>query len=78
LPVFTDDIVFFGHFFVNWAGSWQGWNNIGAKIMSALFETYLEMAGPETCQSKDGFLAIIDAQTGLGKTYQATELQLSH
>ncbi|OOE89269.1 hypothetical protein BZG74_05355 [Salinivibrio sharmensis] len=47
-------------------------------MMSALFETYLEMAGPETCQSKDGFLAIIDAQTGLGKTYQATELQLAH
>lgn len=46
--------------------------------MSALLETYLEMAGPETCQSKDGFLAIIDAQTGLGKTYQATELQLAH
>ncbi|UPR30237.1 hypothetical protein IS519_02830 [Vibrio crassostreae] len=46
--------------------------------MSALLETYLEMAGPETCQSKDGFLAIVDAQTGLGKTYQATELQLEH
>lgn len=46
--------------------------------MSALLETYLEMAGPETCLSKDGFLAIIDAQTGLGKTYQATELQLAH
>ncbi|WP_407332313.1 hypothetical protein [Enterovibrio sp. 27052020O] len=46
--------------------------------MSALLETYLEMAGPETCQLKDGFLAIIDAQTGLGKTYQATELQLAH
>ncbi|MBY8286976.1 hypothetical protein KW528_12970 [Vibrio fluvialis] len=46
--------------------------------MSALLKTYLEMAGPEICQSKDGFLAIIDAQTGLGKTYQATELQLAH
>ncbi|TOQ00519.1 hypothetical protein CGH04_23755, partial [Vibrio parahaemolyticus] len=46
--------------------------------MSALLETYLEMAGPETCQSKSGFLAIIDAPTGLGKTYQATELQLEH
>ncbi|GHA50595.1 hypothetical protein ACFFLZ_17000 [Photobacterium aphoticum] len=46
--------------------------------MSALLETYLKMAGPERCQSKDGFLAIIDAQTGLGKTYQATELQLEH
>lgn len=46
--------------------------------MSALLETYLEIAGPETCQAKDGFLAIIDAQTGLGKTYQATELQLAH
>ena len=46
--------------------------------MSALFDTYLEMAGPEACQSKDSFLAIIDAQTGLGKTYQVTELQLEH
>ncbi|PML79469.1 hypothetical protein [Enterovibrio norvegicus] len=46
--------------------------------MSALFETYLEMAGPAVCQSKEGFLAIIDAQTGLGKTYQATELQFEH
>ncbi|MCW3172893.1 hypothetical protein [Shewanella subflava] len=46
--------------------------------MSALLHTYLEIAGPGTCQSKDGFLAIIDAQTGLGKTYQATELQLEH
>lgn len=46
--------------------------------MSALYETYIEMAGPEACQSKEGFLAIIDAQTGLGKTYQATELQLEH
>ncbi|MGS0724551.1 hypothetical protein ACVBKF_00060 [Shewanella sp. 0m-11] len=46
--------------------------------MSALLETYLEMAGPETCQSKEGFLAIVDAQTGLGKTYQATKLQLEH
>lgn len=46
--------------------------------MSALLDTYLEMAGPETCQSKSGFLAIIDAPTGLGKTYQATELQLKH
>lgn len=46
--------------------------------MSALLETYIEMAGPDTCQLKDGFLAIVDAQTGLGKTYQATELQLEH
>ena len=46
--------------------------------MSALLHTFLEMAGPETCQSKDGFLAVIDAPTGLGKTYQATELQLEH
>lgn len=46
--------------------------------MSALLETYLELAGPDTCQSKNGFLAIVDAQTGLGKTYQATELQLEH
>ena len=53
-------------------------NLIGVKAVSALLETYLEMAGPETCKSKDGFLAIIDAQTGLGKTYQATELKLEH
>lgn len=46
--------------------------------MSALLETYLKLAGPDTCQLKDGFLAIVDAQTGLGKTYQATELQLEH
>lgn len=46
--------------------------------MSALLETYLDMAGPSVCQSKEGFLAIIDAQTGLGKTYQATGLQLEH
>lgn len=48
------------------------------KALSALLETYLEIAGPKKCQSKEGFLAIIDAQTGLGKTYQATELQLDH
>jgi hypothetical protein len=46
--------------------------------MSALLHTFLDMAGPETCQTKDGFLAVIDAPTGLGKTYQATELQLEH
>ncbi|CAH1534479.1 conserved hypothetical protein [Vibrio rotiferianus] len=46
--------------------------------MSALLRTYLEIAGPDISQSKDGFLAIIDAQTGLGKTYQATELQFAH
>ncbi|HBC0000838.1 hypothetical protein [Vibrio parahaemolyticus] len=46
--------------------------------MSALLETYIEMAGPNACDSEKGFLALVDAQTGLGKTYQATALQLEH
>lgn len=46
--------------------------------MSALLKTYLEIAGPEACMFDEGFLALVDAQTGLGKTYQATELQLQH
>ncbi|HAS6054574.1 hypothetical protein [Vibrio vulnificus] len=46
--------------------------------MSALLKTYLEIAGPGACMSDEGFLALVDAQTGLGKTYQATELQLEH
>lgn len=36
------------------------------------------MAGPEASMLEEGFLALIDAQTGLGKTYQATALQLDH
>ncbi|MBW8186193.1 hypothetical protein [Shewanella nanhaiensis] len=46
--------------------------------MSALFNTYVEMAGPSACVLDEGFLALVDAQTGLGKTYQVIELQLEH
>lgn len=46
--------------------------------MSSLLSIYLEMVGPAACQSEEGFLALVDAQTGLGKTYQATALQLEH
>lgn len=46
--------------------------------MSALFQTYMDLAGPDACQTDKGFLALVDAPTGLGKTFQATALQLEH
>mgnify|MGYP001082792508 CR=1 FL=1 len=45
---------------------------------SALFQAYFDLVGPEALQNEEGFIALVDAQTGLGKTYQATELQLVH
>lgn len=45
---------------------------------SELYKAYIDLAGPETVRQEEGFIALVDAQTGLGKTYQATELQLEH
>ena len=45
---------------------------------SELYNAYIDLAGPEIVRQEDGFIALVDAQTGLGKTYQATELQLEH
>ena len=45
---------------------------------SELYKAYIDLAGPEIVRQEDGFIALVDAQTGLGKTYQATELQLEH
>ncbi|PMH46181.1 hypothetical protein BCU68_08920 [Vibrio sp. 10N.286.49.B3] len=46
--------------------------------MSALLETYSEIAGPEPCNTDQGFLALVDAHTGLGKTHQVFALQVEH
>jgi hypothetical protein len=45
---------------------------------SELYKAYIDLAGPEAVQKDEGFIALVDAQTGLGKTYQATELQIEH
>jgi hypothetical protein len=45
---------------------------------SALLNTYNDITGPAAVQSEGGFIVLVDAQTGLGKTYQATSLQLEH
>lgn len=45
---------------------------------SELYNAYTCLAGPEAIKQDEGFIALVDAQTGLGKTYQAIELQLEH
>jgi hypothetical protein len=45
---------------------------------SALYESFISIAGPKELECERGFISLVDAQTGLGKTYQAIELQLNH
>ena len=45
---------------------------------SALYKAFISIAGPKELESEEGFISLVDAQTGLGKTYQAIELQLNH
>lgn len=45
---------------------------------SELYKAYICFAGPEAVGQDEGFIALVDAQTGLGKTYQAIELLLEH
>ncbi|KPW01975.1 hypothetical protein [Pseudoalteromonas sp. P1-8] len=45
---------------------------------SELYKAYICYAGPEAVKQEDGFIVLADAQTGLGKTFQASELELEH
>ncbi|RYV01881.1 hypothetical protein SOPP22_12025 [Shewanella sp. OPT22] len=45
---------------------------------SQLYKAYIDLAGPKIVTQDEGFIALVDAQTGLGKTYQAIELLLEH
>jgi len=45
---------------------------------SALYKSFISIAGPEELECESGFISLVDAQTGLGKTYQAIELMINH
>lgn len=45
---------------------------------SELYKAYIDLAGPEVVNEEQGFIALVDAQTGLGKTYQAIRLLFEH
>ena len=47
-------------------------------MTSALYSLYDLYAGPAAMQQRHGFLLPIDAQTGIGKTYQSERLMLAH
>lgn len=45
---------------------------------SELYKAYIDLAGPEVVNLDQGFIALVDAQTGLGKTHQAIRLLFEH